>query len=192
MIGGALLMALVTWAGWEVIWMPHSGLSIGSVAMAAPFWLAGAWLLLRGAAATVRAFRFGRVRVEFDTWPMRTGALVRGYVVVTRGADRLAGVDVRLSLTQHPAIAPKDGSGRRRQVIWSTTAIALPDDPELPAAFAFSFRIPVDAQTTWVDADYDGGNRQEFYTWCLDIGASDGSRANLAHSFDVAVVGPNF
>jgi hypothetical protein len=188
LVSGLVLAAGVPWAAWGVVWTPRSGPEPIGLSIAVLLWLAGAWMTLRGAIGGVDRLAFGRVRLEFDTWPMCVGALVRGHVVVARGADRLVGVDVRLSLTQHPAIAPKDGSGGRRQVIWSTIAIAVPDDPDVPAAFAFSFRIPVDQHGTWVDAGNDSGNFREFYTWRLHLSASDGSRANLARSFDVPVM----
>jgi hypothetical protein len=188
--GGLVLAAIVTWAAWGVIWTRHGGLSVVGVSIAVPLWLTAAWMLMRGAIGAADALSFGSVTLEFDAWPIRVGSLVRGHVVVQRGAGRLAGIDVRLVLTHHvPILCDGQTAGTRLDEVWSTLALAAPDLPDVPGAFAFALRIPANLRATQIIANYAGENEQVVYTWRLHVAASDGSRASLDRAFDVPVAG---
>ena len=170
--GGLVLAALVTWAAWGVVWTPLGGAEPIGLSIAALLCLAGAWMTVRGAIGMVDWLAFGRVRLEFDSWPLCTGALIQGHAVVARGAHRLAGIDVRMALTYNAGLGREGNWGDPRpQEIWGTVPLAAPGIAEVPGAFGFAIRIP---------ASYTGMQ-------IIHLSASDGSRANIARSFEVMV-----
>lgn len=160
-------------------------------------------LVWRALPFTLGFLRFGRVRIEFDGWPLRVGSVMRGHVVIERGARGLQEVRVKLVLVRRtnsivkseyakklPAhIGPPRGHVHheiRDTDLWSeeTTVVQSPQAP----VFTFAMSIPPDKPATQEDL----GTNTSHHFWRIEVTTGAGSRARLRRTFSPPVRGADW
>ena len=155
-------------------------------------------LIWRALPFTLSFLRFGRVRIEFDGWPLRVGSVMRGHVVIERGARGLREVGVKLVLVRRTNaivkseyakklpenIGPPQGHVHHElhdTDVWSgeTTAVQSPQAP----VFTFAMRIPPDKPATQEDL----GINTSHHIWRIEVSAGAESREGLHRTFSPTV-----
>jgi len=156
-------------------------------------------LVWRALPFTLSFLRFGRVRIEFDVWPLRVGSVMRGHVVTERGARGLREVGVKLVLVRRTntivlsELAKKIGANRAPDGhvhhelhdadVWSGETAAV-QSPQAPV-FTFAMPIPPGKPATQEDL----GINTSHHIWRIEVSVSALSGARLHRTFSPTVRG---
>ena len=197
-------LAVVVGAAWlglfaARILMRPDGMRDGSWIVLAALSIPLLLLIWRALPFTFSFLRFGRVRIEFDDWPLRVGSVMRGHVVTERGARGLREVGVKLVLVRRTntivlsELAKKIGANRAPDGhvhhelhdadVWSgeTTAVQSRQAP----VFTFAMLIPPGKPATQEDL----GINTSHHIWRIEVSVSALSGAQLHRTFSPTVRG---